>query len=295
MQTDGVFAGGGIKAIAFIGALEAMEKKQLTFKRLAGTSAGAIFSALIKAGYTSNEIILEMAKVDFQKFLDPEPSIIPFSFMKWLRLYKRLGLYKGEELEEWLEKMLQKKGISTFGDIEEGSLKIIATDLTKGRLVVLPDDLPEYGMVPEKFSIARAVRMSSSLPYFFEPVTLYDGKGDPSIFIDGALLSNFPIWLFMKKDAKKLERPVIGFKLTPNLENIAPNNINNAVTMFTSLFKTMRTAHDLRYISEGYVKNIVFIPVDDVSTVDFALNEEEKELLIRLGRRQTEAFLRTWH
>jgi NTE family protein len=292
---DGVFAGGGIKAIAFVGALEAMEKKGAKFKRLAGTSAGGIFSALITAGYTSKEIMEEIERVNFQHFLDPKPSILPFSFMKWLGLYKRLGLYKGMEFEDWLTEMLQKKGISTFGDIEPGSLRLVASDLTKGRLAVLPDDLPQYGMVSEKFSIARAVRMSSSLPYFFEPIRIYDGKGQPSIFVDGGVLSNFPIWLFMKKKAMRLDRPVIGFNLTPNLDKIPPNKITNAVEMFTSLFKTMRTAHDLRYISEEHAKNIVFIPIDTVGTIDFDLKEEEKEALVKLGREKTESFFKTWH
>lgn len=295
MKLDGVFAGGGIKAIAFIGALEAMEQKGFSFNRLAGTSAGGIFSALIKAGYTSKELKLEVESVDFQQFLDPKPSILPFSFMKWLGLYKRLGLYKGVEFENWLSEMLNKKGVSTFGDIETGSLKLIASDLTNGRLVVLPDDLPNYGMAPEKFSIARAVRMSSSLPYFFEPIKIYNGKGEASIFVDGGVLSNFPMWLFMNKKGSKLKRPVIGFNLTPDLDKIQPNKINNAVEMFTSLFKTMRTAHDLRYISEEHAKNVVFIPVDNVNTTDFELKLQEKEDLIDLGRNETKNFLKSWH
>lgn len=295
MDFDGVFAGGGIKAIAFIGALQEMERRGANFKRLAGTSAGGIFSALIASGYTSNEIYHELEKADLQLLLDPNTSILPFAFMKWLKLYKSLGLYKGIELEEWLTELLEKKGVSTFGDLEPGSLKLVASDLTKGRLAVLPDDLPGYGLVPEKFSIARAVRMSCSIPYFFEPIRIIDGKGQPSIFVDGGLLSNFPIWLFMKKRAMRLDRPVIGFNLTPNLEKMPPNKITNAVGMFTSLFKTMRTAHDMRYISEEHAKNIVFIPVDNVSTIDFNLKKEEKEALIKLGRDKTESFFKTWH
>lgn len=294
MQIDGVFAGGGIKAIAFIGALQVMEQKGYKFNSLAGTSAGGIFSALIKAGYTSEELKNEVEHVDFLQFLDPKPSIIPFSFMKWLGLYRRLGLYKGKEFENWLADMLEKKGISTFGDLEEGSLKLIASDLTKGRLVVLPDDLPNYGLLPNKFSVARAVRMSSSLPYFFEPIKISDGKGEESIFVDGGLLSNFPMWLFQNKRGK-LKRPVVGFNLTPDLEKVKPNNIDNAIEMFTALFKTMRTAHDLRYISEDHAKNVVFIPVDDVNTTDFALKVEEKEQLIELGKKETIEFFKSWH
>lgn len=45
MLIDGVFAGGGVKAFAFIGALQAMEEKNFTFSRIAGTSAGALWGA----------------------------------------------------------------------------------------------------------------------------------------------------------------------------------------------------------------------------------------------------------
>jgi NTE family protein len=295
LEIDGVFAGGGIKALAFIGALEALEKKGHRFKRLAGTSAGGIFSALIKAGYTSQELKDEINAVNLQQFLDPMPSILPFSFMKWLGLYKKLGLYKGNEFEEWLTEILGKKGVATFGDLEEGSLKLIASDLTKGRLVVLPDDLPSYGIDPQTFSVARAIRMSSSLPYFFEPIRIWDKSGVSSIFVDGAILSNFPMWLFIKKDEPKLTRPVLGFNLTPNLDKIPPNNINNAIMMLTSLFKTMRTAHDLRYIEEEHAKNIVFIPVDNVKVTDFDIKQEDKQALIHVGQTQTEMFFKKWH
>ncbi len=294
MDVDGVFGGGGVKAIAFLGALEVMEKKGYHFKRLAGTSAGGIFSALINAGYTSKELTEEIKKVNFEQFLDPKPSVFPFSFMKWVGLYKRLGLYKGQELEEWVAEMLDKKGIRTFGDIQPNTLQLIASDLTRGQLVVLPDDLPNYEIDPETFSIAQAVRMSSSIPYFFEPVRINNKTGQTSIFVDGGVLSNFPMWLFMKKGTR-LRRPVIGFNLTPSLDHVSANKITNAIEMFTALFKTMRTAHDLRYISEEHAKNIVFIPVDKVSTIDFELTQKDKEELIKLGKEETEDFFKTWH
>lgn len=87
--------------------------------------------------------------------------------MNWLKVYWKLGLYKGDALEKWVKELLKAKGIETFADIPEGSLKIVASDITRGRLVVLPDDLQEYGLLKEKFPIARAVRMSCSIPYFF--------------------------------------------------------------------------------------------------------------------------------
>ncbi|MDP4163688.1 MAG: patatin-like phospholipase family protein, partial [Bacillota bacterium] len=172
MEIDGVFSGGGIKGFALIGALAELEERGFTFKRVAGTSAGSIVAALIAAGYTSEEIFDQLCVLDLTKFLDARRMLIPFPFAKWLLVYWRLGLYKGKELENWLEKKLEAKGFKTFSDLPAQALRVIASDLTNGRLVVLPDDLDKYGIDPGSFSIARAIRMSCSIPYFFEPVKL---------------------------------------------------------------------------------------------------------------------------
>ncbi|MDE5412265.1 patatin-like phospholipase family protein [Alkalihalobacterium chitinilyticum] len=294
MKIDGVFAGGGVRAFAFIGATQVLEEKGYTFERLAGTSAGALFSALLKAGYTSHELNDMLNELNVAEFMDGRKTILPFKWMKWAQLYFNLGMYKGDALEQWIDEKLAKKGIKTFADVPEGTLKIIASDLSRGQIVVLPDDLPAYGIIPEKFSIARAVRMSSSIPYFFEPVKVYNPSGKKSYIVDGGVLSNFPLWIFMKDINQKIVRPVLGFRLTPDLDEIPPHEIKNGIDMFQSLFETMRKAHDVRYIVKEHAKNIVFIPVTDVKATDFDLSEEKKEALILLGRERTHKFLKKW-
>ncbi|WP_100398383.1 patatin-like phospholipase family protein [Bacillus sp. FJAT-44742] len=294
MNIDGVFAGGGAKAFAFIGAIQVVEERGYCFQRLAGTSAGAITASFIKAGYTSEEILHLLNSVDLKTFLDETWLQNKVPLWKWISVYWKLGLYKGDELEKWIDRCLEAKGIKTFGDLPEGSLKIIASDLTKGRLLVLPDDLPLYGVIPETFSVARAVRMSCSLPYFFKPVKLY-GKGrDPSIVVDGGLLSNFPIWIFIKKAGDKPVRPVIGFQLTPSLEEIREKKIRNAFDMYQSLFETMRNAHDMRYITKTHAKNIVFIPVHQIKATDFHIDDIMKKKLMEAGKMKTKLFLKDW-
>ena len=48
-----VFEGGGVKGIAYAGALKELEKKGLltSLQRVAGTSAGAITATLLAVGY----------------------------------------------------------------------------------------------------------------------------------------------------------------------------------------------------------------------------------------------------
>lgn len=213
MYIDGVFSGGGIKGFALIGAYQAVEEKGLEFKCLAGTSAGSIIAAFIVAGYKGEDILEMMDEVDLKMFLDERKSILPFPLTKWISLYWKLGLYRGNKLEEWLIAKLKQKGISTFADIPANSLRVVASDLTNGRLIVLPDDLHRYGINPESFSVARAVRMSSSIPYFFEPVRLASSTG-VNIIVDGGVLSNFPIWLFYQNKEPFKTRPVLGIKLS---------------------------------------------------------------------------------
>jgi len=295
MYIDGVFSGGGIKGFALIGACKAIEKKGFKFKRLAGTSAGSIISAFVIAGYTADEILEMMEEIDLKMFLDERKSLIPFSLTKWLSLYWNLGLYKGNKLEEWLVMKLKDKGIVTFADIPKGSFRVIASDLTNGRLIVLPDDLHKYGIHPESFSVARAVRMSCSLPYFFEPVRLASSTGT-NIIVDGGVLSNFPIWLFQqdKKTNKTKSRPVLGIKLSMKETERPKRKINNAIELFSALFETMKDAHDSRHISSRHEKDIIFIPVDDIVTTEFSLDEEKKLALIELGEKRTIEFLKTW-
>ena len=44
MLIDGVFSGGGMKGFALVGAYQVLEEKGYQFKRIAGTSAGAILA-----------------------------------------------------------------------------------------------------------------------------------------------------------------------------------------------------------------------------------------------------------
>ncbi|KOP76453.1 hypothetical protein AMS61_19600 [Bacillus sp. FJAT-21351] len=291
MYVDGVFSGGGIKGLALIGALQALEEKGLIFRRLAGTSAGSIICAFVAAGYTSEEIVEMMNEIELSSFLDQRMSFLPSSLTKWLFLYWKMGLYKGERLEKWISEKLRSRGIRTFADLPDQSLRIIASDLTNSTMLVLPDDLPKYQIDPNRFSVARAVRMSCSIPYFFEPVKL---KSTPSsLIVDGGVLSNFPIFLF--DDDKSLKkRPVIGVKLSPKDEERERNKIKNAVGLFSALFETMKDAHDARHISKRHEKNIIFLPVNQVFATEFTLTEERKEELIVFGKKRTRAFLKKW-
>jgi NTE family protein len=290
MNIDGVFSGGGIKGFALAGAYEEIERRGLSFVRVAGTSAGSIFAAFVAAGYTSKEIYQSLDELDLTKLLDARKTVIPFHLAKWLLLYWRLGLYKGNEFEKWMKVKLEAKGLRTFSDLPPKSLRVIASDLSTGQMIVLPDDLQKYGLNPATFSIAKAIRMSCSIPYFFEPVKLKSLDGQ-SIIVDGGVLSNFPMWLFDQENVQRI-RPVLGIKLSHSQYEHEKHAITNAVQLFGALFETMKDAHDARYISKKHVQNIIFIPAEGL--IDFGITEERKKHLFDLGKERAQEFLKTW-
>ncbi|WP_066257546.1 patatin-like phospholipase family protein [Neobacillus drentensis] len=292
MYIDGVFSGGGIKGFALIGAYEEIENKGLRFARVAGTSAGSIVAALIAAGYTSKEIYQLLDELDLSKLLDARKTLIPFPFAKWLFVYWKLGLYKGNELEKWICEKLEAKGLRTFADLPPQSLRVIGSDLSNGQMIVFPDDLQKYGISPDSFPIAKAIRISCSIPYFFEPVKMRSMDGI-NVLVDGGVLSNFPMWLFDKENVQKI-RPVLGIKLTSSEYEHEKHKIKNAIQLFGALFETMKDAHDSRYISKKHVKNIIFIPTEGVLSMEFHLTEESKRELYDRGKEKAKQFLKTW-
>lgn len=292
MLIDGVFSGGGLKGFALVGAYQILEEYNYQFRRVAGTSAGAILAAFIAAGYSGKEIEVMLDELDVEALLDPRKTILSYPFMKWINVYHHLGLYRGKKLERWFRDKLAAKGIYTFSDLPLGSLKLVASDLSNGKMIVLPDDLNSYGIDADGFSVASALRMSCGIPFFFEPVKLKGGNGE-SIVVDGGVLSNFPFWIFDDVYGRKV-RPLLGLKLSHSSEEQRPFKINNGLNLFEALFSTMKNAHDERYISRRHEKDIIFIPVEDYSATQFNIDEEGKDNLINIGRRITSQFLKTW-
>ncbi|MGN7479339.1 patatin-like phospholipase family protein [Solibacillus silvestris] len=290
MIVDGVFSGGGIKGFAYVGALQALEERGIKFKRVAGTSAGAILAAFIAAGFTAQELEDIFDDLNLKVLLDPPKIWIGKPFLKWINLYIRFGMYRGKSLEKWFHQKLATKGIYTFGDLPPGALKLVASDLTNGKIIVLPDDLKNYDIDGNKFPISRALRMSCGLPFFFEPVYLKNGKRE-CVVVDGGVLSNFPLWIY---DNGHKVRPVLGMKLSGASEEMSPHEIDNAIQLFEALFSTMKNAHDNRYIARRHEKNIIFIPVEKYSATQFDMDAETKKKLICIGKERTIQFLKTW-
>lgn len=292
MKADGVFEGGGVKGIALIGAVAEMEDHGYVWDQLAGTSAGSIVATLLSAGYTSSELYEVFNQLNFSMFMKRVGwTRIPIVGSIYDLFWKK-GLYPGQAVEEFVDGLLRKKGIRTFGDLPKEKLRIIASDITGGRMIVLPDDLASFDINPDTFPIAQAVRMSSSIPYFFQPAVIKKGE-DPHLIVDGALLSNFPVWLFDVPD--RPEWPTFGFRLSEEKMIDQPNVINGITSFTKALLTTMLDAHDRQHIRSAHAVRTVFIPTMGVRTTQFTLTNEIRMQLYDSGRIAAKKFLKTWN
>ena len=344
LVADAVFEGGGVKGIGLVGALSCCEEKGYSWKSVAGTSAGALTAALVAAGYTALETKIELDRLMHQP---DESGCLGYERFKDKSLVDRIpglgpalslgfekGIYEGEFFEQWLRDLLYKKNKRTFGDLinsehamkpkthpKRYTLRVIASDLTRRRMLILPQDIAdfeEFDGDPDKLDIARAVRMSMGIPFFFEPVQLtcrdedfprteeelerekserhrieFSSKHRRCFIVDGGVLSNFPVGLFDAPPGRAPRWPTFGFKLVAPSDN-RPSRINGPVSMFGALFTTMMEAHDQRHMDEETEIRTVRIRTEKVKTTDFSLNPLDSDALYERGRRGAEKFFNCW-
>jgi NTE family protein len=311
-EADAVFRGGGMKGLALVGALvgfaEHSTKPVRNWKCVAGASDGAIIAAYLATGHDADEMLELMRRTSFSRFADfPLHS----KLLGISRLLLGRGMAPGNALERWLDDVL---GGATFAAVRksEGAdpldpwrLKLIAVDVTAGRLLVLPGDLQMYRdprtgrpIEPDEFPIARAARMSMSIPYFFDPVELVDTQGRTCLIVDGGTLSNFPVWLWdvdPKVTGRRPVRPTFGFNLCGGhgfgapgaVTKLAPSQLRFAF----EIFHTAESAWDERFVSHSTRVRTLAVDADDVATTEFDLSKEKQELLVQNGRAAAKLFL----
>lgn len=287
-KANGVFEGGGVKGIGLIGALKVAEERGYRFEHVAGNSAGAIVASLIAAGYNADELKKIMEDFKFSEMLRPTLlSRIPLIGVP-LQLRRKLGLYNARYLYDTMEKHLTKKGIKTFRDLRTNGkgphkykLQVITSDISRGCMTVLPNDLPKYGLEPDEFPVAKAVRMSMSIPMLFVPVKM---KG--SVFVDGVLCSNYPVWIFDDADRKI---PTFGFKIMSS-EQYRPKKIDTPKKLIESSVLTLMEASDQRYIREADFNRTINIDTKKVGIAEFWLKKKDEKYLYDAGLKAATEF-----
>jgi NTE family protein len=293
MNADAVFEGGGVKGIGLVGAVCCLEEKGYRWQRLAGTSSGAIIASLLAVGYKGKDIKKMLLNLDYTSFLDrTRIQSIPL-LGRGLGILVEKGMYNGDSLERWIANILKCSGKTKFKDISvngESRLKIIASDITRREMLVLPDDLKKYDIDPMEFEISKAVRMSIGLPLYFKPVRL-EYKGGASYIVDGGILSNFPVWLF---DVEGIPRwPTIGFKIVepPSGTAIEKTDLKSFIM---DIVDTVIEQNEARYIKNSDFVRTIPIPSLGISVTNFDITKEKSLELFSMGYKCGEEFLKNW-
>lgn len=294
MKADAVIAGGGIRGIGVVGALCCMEKYGYEWCKVAGTSSGAIIASLLVAGYTAKEIKKMIVQINFLKFKDKSLlQRIPL-IGKSIGIIRHKGIYSGNYLESWMRELLSRKGIKKFKDVMdngESRLKIIATDITKKKRIILPDDLVNYGIDPAEFEVAKAIRMSTSIPFYFKPVKL-EFNDQINYIVDGGISCNFPIDIFDVEGTPRY--PTIGFSyIDANTSYTSSGRTDTLAFLFDIAGAMSRKNHE-ESLKERNRLRTIFIPIVGVNVTDFQIERQKSIELFISGYRSARDFMQKW-
>lgn len=310
-RADLVLEGGGVKGVALAGAVVRLAEGGVRFPRVAGASAGAVAGCLVAALEAAGEPVSRLEDVlravDLRRFRDLGPlGRVPL-VGRGLALLAHDGLYEGRYLEQFLTGALRELGVGTFGDLrldDAGSalppgrssrLVVAVSDLSRRRLARLPWDLPSYGVDPDDYPVARAVRASAAIPFFFRPVVQPTPAG-PATWVDGGLLSTFPVELFDRDDGALPRWPTFGVRLTARPGTPPTTHpVSGPLGIGLAALDTLLTDQDAAHVEDPCtVRRTVFVPTDGVSAVDFELSEAEQDALYEAGTRAAGQFLARW-
>jgi NTE family protein len=321
-----VFEGGGVKGIAYVGALEVLDKEGILkdIKRVAGTSAGALVAVLIGLGYSAKELKDILWSINFQNFLDSSWGVI----RNTKRFIEDYGWYKGEFFRELVAGYIKDKtgdGESTFKDLAKAKkfldISLIGSDLSTGYSKVFNAEFTP------NVKVADAARISMSIPLFFSAVR--GANGDDHIYVDGGLLDNYAIKVFdrsnyvkNKKNIRHTEyydktnkslknknkltneyiynKETLGFRLDAKEQiemfldhSIEPTakEINSLFSYTKALVTTLIDFQNNVHLHSDDWQRTVYIDSLGISSTDFSISDSKKQKLVDSGILHTQKYL----
>jgi predicted acylesterase/phospholipase RssA len=248
-------------------------------------------------------------------------ALLTSKYVNLFSLIERGGWYSADKFVEWMTRKLnegQFRGMPRdFGEMTLGrfyertgrDLSLVAADTSGGQLLVL-----NHKTAP-KLPVVWAVRMSMSIPMLWPEVRWQDGWGayrekpmTGRMIVDGGLLSNFPIELFLSR-AKHItdvmgDEPsenVLGLLIdeataVPQIHAESSFGINiqvselQIVQRIRRLMDTALGAHD-KMVMDAFKELVVRLPAGGYGTTEFGMNAARRENLVEAGRRAMRTYL----
>ncbi|MCC6411540.1 MAG: patatin-like phospholipase family protein [Saprospiraceae bacterium] len=197
----------------------------------------------------------------------------------------------------------------------ENFLVLVTSDITNKMKVEFPRMWNLYWDDAGKLNPAQFVRASMSVPIFFEPMivsgivpekvlTAWKAFGgatseadikNEARFVDGGIISNFPINVFYNPDVAIPRLPTFGVMLDD--EEMPENNGAPQKTTFKqyagAMFSTLRSHYDKEFLikNAAWKRTIGRIDVRGINWLNFNITDEEKLELFRRGAEAAADFL----
>ncbi|MFH0838771.1 MAG: patatin-like phospholipase family protein [Candidatus Omnitrophota bacterium] len=287
IKANAVFSGGGVGSLALAGVLYAADEEGIVFKRVGGTSGGAILASLYAAGYNPKEIAQIISETNFKDFVKGDITM-PYFVTHIDSLRKNYAYFDNDALYNWIKDLLGKKGVVAFKDLQV-PLKIAATDIYHHRRVIF--DKESY---PD-MEVALALKMSSAIPIFFTPVEWTDpllpAADARCLMLDGSILSTYPSDLFGSFREKDVY--TFGFVLVDDERNDV-SSINDIVDYVKQIINTIVISHETESIRKAsYVYNLT-ISTGKIRAIQFDISEEDKKSLFDTGYNKMKEYLKNW-
>lgn len=202
MSLGVALAGGGLKGLAHIGALQALEELGIKIDYLSGTSSGSMFATFYAMGFSTEQI--KEKTMQYYKMLTKIPKKPIFKAgVTYVTsgVAKVEGLIPGENVENLVKEVAKESNIENMNQIKiPYAIATVDTISTKeciflSRKFDLQNDNIDYIY---DAPVATAVRASMAFPGIFTPCS-YDKYN----FIDGGTKDNLPIQILKDMGAEK--------------------------------------------------------------------------------------------
>lgn len=296
LYADIYLEGTGLRSVALGTTVHELEDQGYELLNIAGTSMGALVGALMVVGYSGKEIDDILQDFNFDSYLDEDGYVDKKKFVFWFE-----KLLKGKiTIEE--ERPIAFKDIIISGEKtnlmynpkyeRKYRLHIFASDISRGKNIIIPEDMADYGMNPEEVSIAEAVYMSMSVPFLFKP-TILNTKQDNKkcILCDGEILSDYPIYIF---DVNSMPAwPTIGVKVLKKAGEVdASDALEREYAL--NILDAVQQTKNLCYTNRANLLRTIKIEIDNIESKETSISEDKRRAITLEVKNSVNEFLSTW-
>ncbi|TRX59571.1 patatin-like phospholipase family protein [Fulvivirga sp. M361] len=194
-----VLSGGGVRGVAHLGVIKALEENDVHISAISGASAGAIIGTFYAAGFSVERILEIITEIKTARFLQLA--------MSWK------GVLKMDAINKFISKHLKE---DTFESLKI-PLYAAATNIKTGKTTYF-----------DKGPLVPAICASSCIPVLFDPVA-FDGQ----LYVDGGILNNLPVEPIREKCALVIashSNPVDSDYDAKNAKDVMERSLMMAIT-----------------------------------------------------------------